>query len=716
MERALLGMRLAHMKHRSPLLRIPSSLPILCLAVLTAGATACGAEPNEGEANASSMSETAMVSCTDGDQGTFGVLPKSFMLPHGAAMPKEGTPEYKAIMEGRCTWVQDTGGTESLFRKLTLKSHGLFDFLLFLDTNAKKYKSSKEFPAGKTLSRGDRFAEIGVINEPGCRESSSPDEYGLHLDTCPHDEHATGIVGVRKKKNPKFDPAKWSLERYIEDRSVEPPYLVGITCGACHVSFNPNSPPKDPAEPLWENLDANIGNQYLHEGRLFGYQLPDSDFRKQVTETQQRGTSDTSRIATDHINNPNTINGLFNLGARATHPERMADGQVADVPHILKDGADSVGIIQAMLRVHVNIGMCSDQWLAKHDALDGKDPQKPLLLSTLEKECPEYSVMKKKMSNQALFLSQAKPFKLAKEHLLTDAIIGRGAKAFAKACATCHSSKQPPNKGEFNQATGTWTMSDEAIGEWFASRVVDSNGNANPAFLEGNYLADDALYPVGYLKTNAARSLATNALAGHVWEEFSSDSYKQSQHVPATIDVDNPMTGDVVRLTFGKGLGFYRTPALTALWTSAPFLHNNSLGLYNGDPSVAGRLRAFNDAARELLWPDTRKNVVKTTDRDTTMSLPYWPDLRIKKGVPVNVFAHLDPRESKTRSTIVGYAAKGLLQDLRIEALTDILLRGQAPDLVENKGHYFGSERDPSPFRRLTDAERRDLIEYLKTL
>ena len=35
-------------------------------------------------------------------------------------------------------------------------------------------------------------------------------------------------------------------------------------------------------------------------------------------------------------------------------------------------------------------------------------------------------------------------------------------------------------------------------------------------------------------------------------------------------------------------------------------LHNNSLGLFNNDPSVDGRLLAFDDAMRKLLWPERR--------------------------------------------------------------------------------------------------------------
>src|SRR5260370_9581055 len=84
---------------------------------------------------------------------------------------------------------------------------------------------------------------------------------------------------------------------------------------------------------------------------------------------QPRGTSDTSRIATDHINNPNAINPIFLLAEREriAVPEKMAGGTLAlpgekeemPVPHILKDGAYSIGLPGATIRVYVNIGMLS---------------------------------------------------------------------------------------------------------------------------------------------------------------------------------------------------------------------------------------------------------------------------------------------------------------------------------------------------------------------
>ena len=42
------------------------------------------------------------------------------------------------------------------------------------------------------------------------------------------------------------------------------------------------------------------------------------------------------------------------------------------------------------------------------------------------------------------------------------------------------------------------------------------------------------------------------------------------------------------------------------MWATAPLLHNNTLGIYNHDPSVAGRLAAFDDAIGKLFYRSKR--------------------------------------------------------------------------------------------------------------
>src|ERR1700738_1923303 len=230
------------------------------------------------------------------------------------------------------------------------------------------------------------------------------DKYGLMLDrmkdgTLTWDPevfgYSSGVIGLQLFPNKNFDAAKWSLTKYLNDPgSVEPPYSVGMTCALSHVSFNPSKPPLNPSEPKWENLTSAIGNMYFNEGMLFGYDLPTNSFIYQYLLHQERGTSETSRFPTDFINGPVTINSIFRLGDRLkeTTEERITPEQrtliesmyahagvksndpggalggtktepTLKVPHILSDGADSMGLLMASARVFVNEGMMHDLWV-----------------------------------------------------------------------------------------------------------------------------------------------------------------------------------------------------------------------------------------------------------------------------------------------------------------------------------------------------------------
>ena len=46
------------------------------------------------------------------------------------------------------------------------------------------------------------------------------------------------------------------------DGSIEPPFRIGMACGACHIAYNPLKPPADPNHPKWDNIDGLVGNQY----------------------------------------------------------------------------------------------------------------------------------------------------------------------------------------------------------------------------------------------------------------------------------------------------------------------------------------------------------------------------------------------------------------------------------------------------------------------
>ncbi|ACK73005.1 conserved hypothetical protein [Gloeothece citriformis PCC 7424] len=618
----------------------------------------------------------------------------------------------EAQQRGLQTWYFWTGGNEKFFRDLAVLSNGEADFVSLLDA-----RPDSELFAGQPhhLQRNERFQAIGVINDPGCKQATEPDEYGLWLDVCDQDPEAVGVMGARKFPNPNFDPQKWDVAQYYEQEEgvkVEPPYRIGLSCGICHIAFDPRNPPADPENPKWDNLASAIGNQFLREGGLFGRTLPDEDFRAEVLKDQPPGTSDTSRIATDHINNPNAINAIFNLEARVKlaqdpdHQEVMNDGTTQGVPRILKDGADSVGVALASERVYINIGSCSDYWLTLHDPLLGTRAQKPFDIETAKKECPYWSLTDGRMADAEDFLKTLKPMYLKDapggEAYLTkdESVLERGKLVFADTCATCHSSKRP---------SADIAADPEQAKQWYRESVLSSD------FLEDNFLSDDNRYPVTLIGTNAKRALGTNAMEGHVWEEFSSKTYKELPS-PGTLTLENPFNADKpIEFEIPEGgPGYYRTPSLISIWSSAPFFHNNMLGKYVGDASVEGRMEAFNDATEKLLWPEKREGIIQRTDRDTHLEIGRLT-ADVPQGTPIDLLANLDPRNTprilqrKLNSNEGAKVLGALVNLIPDDVLAPLLLRNNsAPDFIEDHGHYFGSD--------LPDEDKRALIEFLKTL
>jgi hypothetical protein len=589
----------------------------------------------------------------------------------------------KAESRGRCTWYLWTGGNDKYYREIAKRTNGGVDLLRLVDSR----------------ERDERFKLYGTLNEPECEKATEPDQYGLWLDKC-NDPQSTGVMGLRKFKNPDFDPVKWDAVKYAQNAAIEPPYRIGQSCAICHVAFNPLNPPKDPEHPTWDNLVSALGNQYIEEAKLFSTKLKPNDFVWQVLNAQPPGTSDTSRVATDHINNPNAINSIFNLGDRPKYPEIMNDGSTQDVHHILKDGADSTGVANASLRVYVNIGMCGDYWLTLHDAMLGRSQQKPFDIKTARKECEYWGKTEARMADAEAFLKTIQPMYLKDapggEAFLTqdESVLKRGKIAFANTCASCHSSKQPPAEIAFDP---------QKAQQWYLESVLSSD------FLDHNYLSDDKRYPVTLIGTNISRALGTNATKKHVWEQFSSKTYKELPS-PGSLTLENPFNKSkpIQFIVPSGGVGYYRTPTLVSVWSTAPFLHNNSLGEYNKDPSVKGRIEAYTDAMEKMLWPEKRQNIISRTTQASLLDLPLGFKANVPKGTPVNLLANIDPKD-----VIAQFNLKNAVQDLKPEGgikgkLERILLRAnKSPDFVEDRGHTFGSE--------LPDEDKKALIEFLKT-
>ena len=260
-----------------------------------------------------------------------------------------------------------------------------------------------------------------------------------------------------------------------------------------------------------------------------------------------------------------------------------------------------------------------------------------------------------------------------------------------------------------------------------------------PDFLDNNFLSNEKRYPLTKIETNSARAFGTNAKAGHVWDNFSSLTYKELSPVDELqffnpFDESRPIKFKPKERNVAPG--YYRVPSLVSVWSSAPLLHNNTLGKFTGNPSVAGRIEAFNDAIEKLLWTEKRlnKDSIWRTQNDCTLHIrkefvPFKKLQRladkdgyinfgmIPKGTPINLVGNLEP-DFRNTDVIFKVAQKLIkLKTMKLsreeaaaefnQLIPDLLTANKCPDFVEDKGHYFGTD--------LPDSDKRALIEYLKT-
>jgi hypothetical protein len=762
-------------------------------------------------------------------------------------------------VKGRNSWIVWTGGNDRFWDEISRRSAGGLDLLKTLSSYDPD-KDSHLSPKDKTrlkgvykASRDNRWFYLGLVNEPCFEKANGPDEkrFGLWLDRrrpdCLPDPfeneekypgveigargnnlpagsfygYASGIVGLRLFPNPEFDEAaakKWDPVRYYTDPSyydakeLIKPYRVGMSCAFCHVGPNPVRPPSDPENPEWKNLSSNVGAQYFWIDRIFSWRAEESNFIYQLFHTSRPGALDTSLVSTDYINNPRTMNAVYNLAPRLEAARKwgketlsggaldnrqfndyLASGPLSELfmqpatvwtPGVLKDGADSVGALGALNRVYLNIGLFSEEWFLHFNPLVGGKRITPIEIRVARKNSAYWQATEAQTLDMALFF-----MKSATPHHLKDApngaayltesqaTIDRGKVVFAESCARCHSSKlpAPPSGSDPGNCAGpnylqcwnrywNWTKTEEFKAQM--RRIVMDDD-----FLESNFLSTDLRVPVTLLQTNACSPLATNAIAGNIWDNFSSQSYKDLPSV-GTITVHHPITGEALRYQMpGGGRGYTRPSSLVSIWSTAPFLLNNSIGKFEPSPSVESRMRSFQDSIEQMLWPERRQKdallgdkvpgVIDRTTATSYLRVPagYLPDfLRelldpaaryfpwlfndggveigpIPAGIPINLLANLELiPESDDPAARIEHGKK--LLAILLEAKRDLkaIPRGasdeearkifanlvgpllelnKCPDFVVNRGHYFGTSyftEEPG----LSDSDKKALIAFLK--
>lgn len=459
---------------------------------------------------------------------------------------------------------------------------------------------------------------------------------------------STGAMGLRKFPNPKFDAARWrelnggklgTWEGYnrredrkpgdyyssrLADGSIEPPFLIGMACGACHIAFDPVNPPRDAAHPKWENIKGLVGNQYTRMSEIFIAGMPTNTLEWQVFSHSRPGTVDTSAVPTDQVNNAGTMNALINLHQRPVFEDEVinrwrkvstCDGiesqeacwcelgkpgkcwhrsrKKETVHHVLKGGGDSIGIARALQRVYNNIGSCSEQcWVNHLTDLRQLDPQQrgfgqtPMDMGQCRRECPNFRALEDRLNNLVDFVlssatdatdlvvaranaRRAKDLNARYEYddLVADleeefgtGAVTRGKIVFAEQCARCHSSLPEATHGPFK---------DRDFRAETTKSIID--GSDIGRSMRADWLGNDQSTPVSEVRTYRCRALHSNHMAGHIWHEFASETYRAK---PAPLDVKEPSDG---------GRGYYRNISLVNAWAHAPFMHNNAIG-----PEICG--------------------------------------------------------------------------------------------------------------------------------
>ncbi len=188
---------------------------------------------------------------------------------------------------GRDTWYFWTGGNEKFWVEMARKTQGNVDLINYVDSRR----------------NGRRFRELGAITQPGCVPATSADRVrpvvrslrsARRYPTCPANPPASSACAS--------SPTRSSTSRSGTRRSTwptrasaDPPYLIGMSCGFCHIGFNPLNPPADPERPKWSNLTGTIGNQVL--GGRTALQPEDEARRLPLARRQRAAAGDIGHLA-----------------------------------------------------------------------------------------------------------------------------------------------------------------------------------------------------------------------------------------------------------------------------------------------------------------------------------------------------------------------------------------------------------------------------------
>jgi hypothetical protein len=547
---------------------------------------------------------------------------------------------------------------------------------------------------------------------------------------------STGALGLRKFPNPRFDAAKWkalngSLAAWsgyatsmaaatgiesdqrvskLADGSVEPPFLIGTTCGSCHIAFDPVNPPADPGHPRWENIKGLIGNQYTRMSELLVSGMPKSGLEYQIFAHARPGVTDTSAISHDQINNPGTINALFNVAQRPVFAgekvskwrkaascasekdeekcwcEPGRDGKcwqkstrdddttpvnlggkklvLPGVHHILKGGEDSIGALEAIQRVYFNIGSCAEQcWVNHLTDLRQVDPeqrgfgQTPFNIGQCRRDCPNFRAVEDRLQNILDFFASAE----------SDQSDLHAARANARKSVNPNAAYLPADlvadlekdfgKGAVSRGQAVFAENcarchssiPESVGGPFRNRDFAAPNDAHPRRVRADFLANDQSTPVTEVGTFRCRALHSNHQIGHLYMEYGSETLQQ-----------RPVVADIPERDALKdgGRGYLRNVSLVNVWATAPFMHNNAIG-----PEICGQPANKDNDFHRARYVDAQGKLLESQPA----CLQYDPSVEGRFELyKRSMFDLLHPRERGSKRTVTN---ADLLIDVGIRPL-----------------------------------------------
>lgn len=609
---------------------------------------------------------------------------------------------------------------------------------------------------------------------------------------------STGALGLRKFPNPRFDAAKWkqlngSLATWsgfattmaaatgiesdqrvskLADASVEPPFLIGTSCGSCHIAFDPLNPPADPAHPKWENIKGLIGNQYTRMSELLGSGMPKSSLEYQMFAHARPGVTDTSAISHDQINNPGTINALINVAQRPvfkgesitkwrkastcgtekdegkcwcepgrngkcwemstrdddTTPVNLGGQKVVlpGVHHILKGGEDSTGALEAIQRVYFNIGSCSEQcWVNHFSDLRQVDPeargfgQTPFNVGQCRRDCPNFRAVEDRLQNVLDFFASAES-----DETNLQAARANARKAGNPAVPYTRADLAADLETEFGKGAvgrGQAVFADncarchssvpESAGGSFKNRDFAAPNEAHPRKVRADFLSNEQSTPVTEVGTFRCRALHSNHKVGHLYMEYGSNTMHQRPVVADIPDRNEFKDG---------GRGYLRNISLVNVWATAPFMHNNAIG-----PEICGNPANKENDFHRARYVDPEGKLLASQPE----CLRYDPTVEGRFDLyKRSMYELLHPNERGSKRTLTnadllidvglrpldGKVEKPLLGfgQVKIPAGTSAgFLNGlQHKQLV---GDLFLAKRDPA---RLEAAGKKDLVPTLQAM